>query len=292
MSIVNTQEPLPFVASSEVFTKTYKSLSERYSAEDRCNSFPHIVASPMHYESGYAYPLIVWLHDAGKSEREIVEVAPKISSRNYVAVAPRGLKSFQKRIVRSFVNGRLVDKKSWEEPCNNWTENDEDVSEAENLVFDAITEACAKYNVNRRRIFLLGRGTGGSMALRVAMRNPDYFAGVASIDGALPSLNKTPFRKWRFLRDLPVLITVGDSASTTVPRLDMQMLRLYHTAGLTVLVRQYNEDPTQANSEQTRMSSILADVNRWIMERTLNPQTTPCDMFVQHGQKENSQVRR
>ena len=134
MSIVNTQEPLPFVASSEVFTKTYKSLSERYSGENRCNSFPHIVVSPIHYESGYAYPLIVWLHDAGKSEQEIVEVAPKISSRNYVAVAPRGLKSFQKRIVRSFVNGRLVDKKSWEEPCNNWTESDEDVSEAENLV--------------------------------------------------------------------------------------------------------------------------------------------------------------
>ena len=43
---------------------------------------------PENYEPNYAYPLVVWLHDAGRSERDIVDVLPHISMRNYFGPGP------------------------------------------------------------------------------------------------------------------------------------------------------------------------------------------------------------
>ena len=284
-------DPSLVVASSELasetFEQTFERLSSRYQTGSRASSFHHIVASPVHYEANFAYPLLVWLHDSNKSEQEVFEVVPKISTQNYVAVAPRGLLGSKKRVARSFINGKLVEEKCWVEPSNEWPETYEAVSEAENLVFDSIAEARAKYNVNPRRVFLLGRGTGGAMALRVAMRNPREFAGVVSIDGALPNSDSLPLRNWRSLRDLPVLLTAGDARSEIAPRLDPDLLRLYHTAGLTVLVRQYNEDDKSPVGQRERMDAILADVNRWIMERAVNPRTPSSEILSCYARKNN-----
>ncbi len=268
----------------EKFERNYELLSARYRAGKRSSSFPHIVAAPIHYEKGFAYPLLVWLHDAEKTELDIFDVVPKISARNYVAVAPRGIMRQKSRIARSSVNGRLIEERRWREPCYDWLETEEAVSEAENLVFDSIAEAQGKYNVNMRRIFLLGQGSGGSMALRVAMRNPHEFAGVISIDGVLPQTTHTPLRNWRALRDLPILVTSGDPDAVSVPKLNKEQLRLYHAAGLTVLVRQYNEERCN-NGRQDRMIAILADVNRWIMERATNPQAPSVEMLLEYEQK-------
>ena len=51
----------------------------------------HASFAPQHYESGYSYPLLVWLHGPGCDERQLLRIMPQISMRNYVAIAPRGL---------------------------------------------------------------------------------------------------------------------------------------------------------------------------------------------------------
>ena len=50
----------------------------------------HAIFAPLHYERGYSYPLVVWLHGPGGNERQLLRIMPMISMRNYVAVAPRG----------------------------------------------------------------------------------------------------------------------------------------------------------------------------------------------------------
>lgn len=50
---------------------------------------PHCLFSPIHYEAGYAYPLIVWLHGPGDNENQLRTVLPLVSMRNYIAVGPR-----------------------------------------------------------------------------------------------------------------------------------------------------------------------------------------------------------
>ncbi len=232
----------------------------------------------MHYESNYAYPLLVWLHDSGANETEIFDVAPQISRRNYVAIAPRGLACPHTTVsCRRSSDGRPIVENRREEIRNEWPETERGVSEAENLVFYSIDQARAKANVNRRRVFLLGRGAGGTMALRVALRNPREFAGVVSIDGAFPTLERRPLRDWRDARDLPILMTTGANSAT--PRLTPKELRLFHTAGLTVAVRQYNESSNEPLAAQKRMRKILLDVDRWTMNRALNLGSPLSELF-------------
>src|SRR5437016_9189131 len=50
----------------------------------------HCIFTPLHYERNYAYPLIVWLHGPRDNERQVAQVMPLVSMRNYIAVGPRG----------------------------------------------------------------------------------------------------------------------------------------------------------------------------------------------------------
>lgn len=279
MSNAKTLSPVVAVPrTASVFESAVESFSPRRNGDSRRRAFPHFLVAPIKYEKNYAYPLLVWLHDGGSSESELFDVAPQISTRNYVAVAPRGLAATRANLLCSRANGRLIVEKTRRDTYYDWPETEEGVSEAENLVFHSIDQALAKFNVHRRRVFLLGRGTGGTMALRVALRNPREFAGVVSIDGAFPTLERQPLRNWRDARDLPILLTTG-GASGSLPQLTPSHLRLFHTAGLTVVIRQYNERPNESNAAQTRMKKILLDVDRWAMERSLNPQAPISELF-------------
>lgn len=272
--------------ASLMFESAVTRISSRQdSTGTRRRAFAHLLFSPIHYEPNYAYPLLVWLHGSGKTETELFDVAPKISTRNYVAVAPRGVSTPQTRLEVERVDGRLIEKSRKTEASFEWPETANGVSEAENLVFDSIEQAAAKHNINRRRIFLLGRGTGGTMAIRVALRNPREFAGVVSIDGAFPTLEHLPLRNWREARDLPILATTGGFGSTTAPQPSADRLRLFHTAGMTVVVRQYNDAPGDPVAAETRTKKILGDVNRWTMERALNPDAPISELFRKNSQK-------
>ena len=57
---------------------------------------------------------------------------------------------------------------------------------ADQEVIKTVTEAKRRFSIASDRIFLAGTGTGGTMALRLAMVAPQHFAGVATIGGAMP----------------------------------------------------------------------------------------------------------
>ena len=265
--------------ASSSFESAFEHIRDCRRRGERSRAFPHIIAAPIHYEPNYAYPLLVWLHDSDQNEREVCDVAARISTQNYVAAAPRGVARIKRRVVRSRVAGTLVDEKSWNEAYCDWPETEAGVSEAEDLVFASIDEAIGKFNINPRRIFLLGRGVGGTMAMRVGLRNPREFAGVVSIDGGFPSLDNIPFLNWQTARDLPILMTTGGNRSTNMSPVAAKRLRLFHTAGMTVAIRQYNETSKGRKATEARMNKIFSDVNVWVMERALNPQAPISELF-------------
>src|SRR4051812_21143303 len=45
---------------------------------------------PRGYEPNYPYPLLVFVHGHGSTEEQILRLAPRLSRRNYVCIAPRG----------------------------------------------------------------------------------------------------------------------------------------------------------------------------------------------------------
>jgi len=201
----------------------------------------HGLFAPLHYEPKYAYPLLVWLHGPNGDENELFRVIPEISMRNYVGVGPRG-------------NRRMEDSHGYR-----WDDANANVLAAEQQVFGAIEAARQRYHVAPNRIFLAGFEAGGTMAFRIGLRNPGRFAGAMSIGGPFP-LGGAPLGQLGNARRLPLFIAQGRDSENYPIELACQELRLFHTAGLGVTVRQYpcgDEVDTQ----------MLKDMDAWIMEQ-------------------------
>ena len=195
--------------------------------------------APLHYEKNYAYPLLVWLHGPGDDERQIQRVMPHVSLRNYAAIGVRGTRE--------------------DEVGFRWSEDRRAVARAEQTVFDCIEHACEKFNVARQRIFLAGYQSGGTMAFRVGLRNPDWFAGVLSLGGPFPTGN-SPLSHLDWARKLPLFIASGRESIEYPVEQTCEELRLFHAAGLSVNLRQYpcgDELNTQ----------MLHDMDVWMMEQ-------------------------
>lgn len=214
--------------------------------------FAHALFAPLHYASGYAYPLIVWLHGSGSDERQLQRIMPLVSMQNFVAVSPRGL--------------CLTESGESDRPCYGWQQTDDHIQQAEQRVFDSIELAQHKFNVASRRIFLAGFDAGGTMALRLAMSHPSRFAGVLSLCGAFPT-GRTPFGNLIAARRLGIFLATGRGSEQYPAEQVCEDLRLIHTAGLSITLRQY----PCGHELQPQM---LADINRWIMELITPPPAT------------------
>jgi phospholipase/carboxylesterase len=253
--IESAPEILPFPSAS-ITPQTPPSLARRTVERIRLRGkdiTPHATFAPMHYEPGYAYPLVIWLHGALGDERQVRQVMPKISMRNFVAIAPRGTCTVRSGSDFSKDGDFHSDRDSY---C--WRQASDAVAEAETSVLDCVEIASRRYNVHQKRIFLAGVGCGGTMALRTAWNHPGRFAGVATFGGALPADNR-PLRNVNALRNLPCFVASGRT-STTYPEPDVcRDLRLLHSAGCTVALRQYpcGDDLT---------TTMLSDLNRWMMD--------------------------
>ncbi|QDU55329.1 alpha/beta hydrolase [Aeoliella mucimassa] len=197
---------------------------------------------PTNYEMGYSYPLIVWLHEKGGNERHLPQVMQHISTQNFVAVAPQASHECNDQL-RSY----------------QWVQQPVAIAAAGQAVSEAIDLARSEFSVHDSRIFLVGHGNGGSMALRLAMQTPERFAGVISINGALPRRHSL-LRNVNRLRKLPFLLSSSRDYPQYPETAVCRDLRLLHSAGCNVDIRQYpgSDDLT---------TCMLADVNRWVMER-------------------------
>jgi phospholipase/carboxylesterase len=211
--------------------------------------FANTLFAPLHYESGYAYPLIVWLHGRGNDERQLPRIMPLISMRNYVAVAPRGL-----RVSLEPSGPGTAGREGF-----GWEQTEEQIRQGEQRVFEAVEMASQKLHVASRRVFLAGFGCGGTMAFRVAMNHPERFAGIISVCGAFPSGGK-PFCNLTAARRLGVFLATGRGSAEYPAEAVCDNLRLFHSAGLSLTLRQY-----PCGHELT--PQMLADIDRWIMEQ-------------------------
>jgi phospholipase/carboxylesterase len=199
--------------------------------------------APLHYEPNYAYPLFVWLHGPADSESQLKRIMPLVSMRNYVGVAVRGTR----RVNRP---GNAV---------YSWSQSHADLTLAEQRVLDSIDLARLRFNIAPRRIFAAGFDCGGTMAFRLAMNHPRRFAGALSLGGAFPS-GHGALAQLDQARRLALFVACGRE-SLTYPTLTVcDNLRLFHSAGMNVSLRQYP-------CGQEIAPQMLSDMDRWIMEQ-------------------------
>ncbi len=240
----------------------FQNLRENTTDQSGIESFPQLVFAPVHYEPGYAYPLIIWLHGSGADERQLFRIMPKISMQNYVAAAPRGLMYSETSVFRPLKECRVGDQTRRISSTYDWPGNDVAVGKAEERIFSLIENTAFRYNINRKRIFLAGFDIGGTMALRVAAKYPEMFAGVVSLCGGFPEDN-APLANWEKVRSLPIMLSFGVRSRVFSAPEVIKNLHLFHTAGLLVSIRQYN-------AAQELTSHMLTDVNNWVMGQILN----------------------
>jgi phospholipase/carboxylesterase len=201
-------------------------------------SAPHCLQAPLHYESNYAYPLVVWLHAAGGDERELSQVMQHVSLRNYVSLSVRGI---------------VGERRGFD-----WPQTADSIYAAELRLADAVEQACQRFNVHPERIFLMGHGSGGTTAIRIALGHSKY-AGAISLGGAFPE-GHSPLLRLAQARQTRLLIAhCRDSLTYPMSRL-CQELSLFHAAGLSVTLRQY-----PCGDELT--TQMLHDVDVWLMEQ-------------------------
>lgn len=200
--------------------------------------------APMHYESGYAYPLVVWLHGSSNDEHQLMRVMPMVSMRNYAAVAPRG---FHPSMGEPDAEGY------------GWPQTPDHIEAAQQRIFDSISAVEQKLHIAPNRIFLVGFDSGGTMAFRIAMNYPRRFAGVMSLCGPFPT-GHTPFIHLPEARKLPIFLAFGRDSRKFPPAKACENLRLFHTAGMSITLRQY-----PCSHQLT--PQMLRDVDRWIIEQ-------------------------
>lgn len=246
------------VRPSEIVNSSISAEPEQLIANEQSkDSFPHLVFAPIHYEAGYSYPLIVWLHGSGSDEKQLFRIMPRLSLRNYIAVAPRGLTSNESGVMRplkEYPSGNSVRRLY---STYDWPDNECAYEKIEDRVFGSIERAVHKYNINEHKIVIAGFDVGGTMALRLAAMYPERFAGAVSLCGAFPEEN-TPLANWKTLRNFPILMSVGCQSRILDSQKVIRQLKLFHAAGMLVSVRQYNVG-------QELTPQILSDVNNWVM---------------------------
>jgi phospholipase/carboxylesterase len=202
--------------------------------------YPHFVFSPLHYEANYSYPLVVWLHGPGGDERQVARVMPDLSTRNYIAAAPRGN-------IAGVHSGF------------DWVDSNRGAAQALERVLDAVASVKRQLNVACDRVFLAGYQSGGTMATRIALRYPKLFAGVANIGGAFP-VGDQPLQYLSAIRSHQLLMMYGEQSPIYSANDVCADLPLFHAAGLKISMRQYPGD-----GELT--TQMLRDLNIWLMER-------------------------
>jgi phospholipase/carboxylesterase len=198
---------------------------------------------PTGYEPRYPYPLVVFFHGRGGNEEQILQLAPRLSRRNYICISLRGFDE----------HGPRADGK----PGFCWGPQSLQDSAVEDYVFRAIELTRRSYHVHSERIYLAGISDGASLAYALGMQFPEKFGGVISLNGAM-ARSGGPLLRLPAARQLRVFIGHGIANAKTPLSMARQDCRLLYTAGLDVEMHTYP-------ATNRLHPDMLRDLNRWMM---------------------------
>ncbi len=195
---------------------------------------------PHNYEPNYPYPLVVWLHDAEWTAGELLDLMPRISPQNYLGLSIEGLTPSNR-----FAAGPMSPPNSVD-PLDGILETLKDVAR----------QMRREFHVHSERIYLAGFGEQASVALRMLLRRPEWFAG--ALPFGLRSSKLDPITNYDDLRGKRVFLSAGvRDGSVSLPDY-VSLGRLLRSTGVEAVLRSYDsgEEPTP---------KLLNDVNHWLM---------------------------
>jgi phospholipase/carboxylesterase len=225
---------------------SYRPAEGFYTSEvTQANDWPLRTFLPVGYEPNYPYPLLVFLHGHGSSDDQVLRLAPRLSRRNYISIAPRG-----PHILTPRDDGRRT---------YSWGPEGNDDPLVEEYIFRAIEQTCRSLHIHSERIYLVGFREGAAVAYRLGLQYPNRFAGLIALNGNLPR-HGAPRLRLPDVRGLRLLIGHGIANAIVPMSMARQDYRLFYTAGLDVCFRSYT-------TTHKIHAEMLRDVDRWIQDR-------------------------
>ncbi|PCJ60326.1 MAG: hypothetical protein COA73_08305 [Candidatus Hydrogenedentota bacterium] len=137
---------------------------------------------PSEYNADTSSPLVVLLHgytSTGKNQNSYMKFSNLVDTYGFLFLAPDGTREDSKR-KSQFWNAT--------EACCNFHNSSVDDS---TYLRTLIEQVKSDYNVDSKRIFLIGHSNGGFMSYRMAYDHPDLIAAIVSLAGAsMPTLDR------------------------------------------------------------------------------------------------------
>lgn len=133
------------------------------------------VAVPADYDAAEPTPLIVLLHGYGSNgprQTAYIGLGDIVDDYGFLLASPTGTRETQGR-ESTFWNAS-------DACCNFYGAEIDDVG----YIMDIIAEMQERYNVDERRIYLVGHSNGGFMSYRVAYEHSETIAAIVSLAGA------------------------------------------------------------------------------------------------------------
>ncbi len=203
-----------------------------------------VIWFPEYFEPRYSYPLIIWIQGPGRTADSDFRVAMEsISERNYMGIALRTT-------------------------LYNAADDETDYVQLAARLKRLVGLVRRKQNVNGERIFLAGVGRAATIALRLGLSQPQWFAGIIAPGAEAFAQNGAQhplLREYRRLQGKRVLLGTFADVSGQEQR-TAGLGRLLHTAGLRVCERRYA-------SLQQPSRELYSDIDRWIMREIYSGQT-------------------
>ena len=181
------------------------------------------IYTPVGYEPNYAYPLLVWFHDAGQNARCLHTIVPQISDRNLLGLALCG------DIPRA--------AGGWD-----WSSDADAVVWRTERLFQAVRSLRRERHIHSERVVLAGSGAGAAAAAQTFFQRPEWFGGLALLN---PPADCPPLlARSRTSEAKPGLLALTGTACGTRRDLAGRLsaagvnLRVHGTAGLPDALRQ------------------------------------------------------
>ncbi|MDA1165035.1 MAG: hypothetical protein O3B13_18210 [Planctomycetota bacterium] len=131
---------------------------------------------PESYEPRYAYPLVVWLTGRDCGSDDSLDHIAAMSPQNYLGLA----------VDECLFDFPEAERQEFDVPV----EFLKRLIDIEDRIVTAVRSLRQLVNVHTERIFLAGAGDAASVALLVAMHQPDWFGGCIAFGGSFPPAAK------------------------------------------------------------------------------------------------------
>lgn len=169
-----------------------------YHFEEAGKNVEYAIFVPSSYRHDCEAPLVVLLHGLYSNPHRVIRfegVVEEAEKRGFVVVAPFGYNDHGwygiHRMARGWYGG--------------WRSNLAELSEQDVLNVLGIT--VQSFNIDRKRIFIMGHSMGGAGALHLSSRYPEIWAGLAPMSPGLPFEMETLLPP---MVHLPAMVVTGD----------------------------------------------------------------------------------